>query len=97
MQQPAWTAEIRAQGERVRGVWHEGAYIELHFVIDGTESRYPEPFEVINVWDYSTGEVTIPHTLAGVKQALQEWAKKLEPGELPNYRNNVAKAAGGPF
>lgn len=92
-----WIAEIKSQGERVRGVWSGGAYIELHFVIDGTQSRYPEAFEVINVMDYSTGEVTIPKTVDGVLEALQSWVKDLEPGELPNYRNNVSKAAGGPY
>lgn len=95
---PALVGTVAAQGERVRGLWYGGAYIELHFILDGQDARfYPEPFEVINVMDYDTGEVTIEPTIEGVRGAIEAWAKALEPGELPNYRANVSKAAGGPF
>ena len=97
MSNQVWTATVKAQGERVRGVWEGGQYIELHFVIDGSTARYPEAFEIINVLDSETGEVRIPRTDEAVREAIEAWTKALEPGELPNYRANVSKAAGGPF
>lgn len=92
---PAWTASAVAQGERIRGVWHGGAYIEVHFVMPDSTARYPEPFNVINVMDYGTGKVTITRDVAGVLTALQAWAAKLYPGELATYRENVSRDAGG--
>jgi len=61
------SATIRAGGYVIRGTYHGGPYIDLHFGSD------PAAFDVINVWDYATDKPTIRNTPSAVRAALIEW------------------------
>lgn len=51
----------------IRGTYHGGAYIDLHFGDDA------EAFDVINVYDYAKGESTIPNTKDAVLKEMVEY------------------------
>lgn len=70
----------------VRFVWKRdasAAYIYLYWATGALTER--EPFEVINVYDYAAGEVTI-YAFSEFKDVCDEWLSELEPDELDTYR-----------
>ncbi len=83
-------ASITRDGLTIVGSYSGGAYIELHW-----DSADSDAFEVINVWDYETGQSQINGTVRSVTDALAQWVIDIEDGnpghdELRNYYRHTA-------
>ena len=70
-------------GRKLKASYEGGAYIDIYFQGDKT------PFEVINVWDYSKNNASIPFTADAVKQELDEWAAELDDHDIRVYDENA--------
>jgi hypothetical protein len=78
-------AENMSPRTPIHGVYHGGAYIDLHFGDD-------RAFDVINVWDYSADKPTIENTADAVRQQIREWISDAGDSlayNLSNARENL--------
>ncbi len=60
-------SRLTHKNRRFDARWAGGAYIDLRF------GGFHQPTEVINVYDYRTGEIEIPFTQPALKMALKRW------------------------
>jgi hypothetical protein len=84
---------VVAQGFAVKGVYAGGPYVNLQFVGDKT------PFDVINVWDLTTGALRQGLTADGdayasvLKLGMEDWLVDLYDDEIQTYRDNTRVGA----
>jgi hypothetical protein len=78
-----------ASGDGVVFVWHGGPYIEMFWAdayrLRGDDAENPaSAFNVINVWDYSTGQAAIS-TREEMIARCDEWLTENRGEELGKY------------
>jgi hypothetical protein len=79
------TAVVEPEGVRIRGTYHGGEYIELHW--GGTKWEPGATFEVINVWDHETDQARIGSTRDDLLAELKRWVAS---------NRDTERAEGGP-
>lgn len=73
------TKQISTPLGDIFATYQGGAYIDLSFGVPH------KPVEVINVFDYEKGFVTIQNTDDDVERSLHDWVNDLDQRDLKTY------------